>query len=109
MLSKAQEDEINNRVKLVVTTFLSNEGINIKEMSQMLGIPSSTIQRDLNNINRITNIFLGDSKRILDIIRERLKDLKIKGNQKGGINYSEENIALKDQYGKFIGSSQRQK
>ena len=49
MVSKVQDNLINERIKKVVITFLEKPNITIKELSDELKIPTSTIQRDLNN------------------------------------------------------------
>ena len=80
MVSKVQDNLINERIKKVVITFLENPNITIKELSDELKIPTSTIQRDLNNFERISNIFgIENTPRILESIKIRLMANKKEG------------------------------
>ena len=80
MVSKVQDNLINERIKKVVITFLEKPNITIKELSDELKIPTSTIQRDLNNFERISNIFgIENTPRILESIKIRLMANKKEG------------------------------
>lgn len=103
MVSKVQDNLINERIKKVVITFLEKPNITIKELSDELKIPTSTIQRDLNNFERISNIFgIENTPRILESIKIRLMANKKEGVSKGGMISTINNITLRDNEGKFV-------
>ena len=107
MISEAQYKEKMERIKLVVDTFLSYEQISITELSKIIQIPTSTIQRDLNNIEYIGLIYSKDAKEKLKQISERLKLNKANGLRIGGINSTINNIPIRDENGKFTGNKRR--
>ena len=107
MLSNEQQLQKERRIKLVVDTFLENENVSIDELSQKLKISSSTIQRDLNNIEEITSIYGAIAKEKLIVIRDRLKRNKQKGTSLGGTISTTLNVPIRDKNGKFTGNKKR--
>lgn len=87
---------ILNSVKL----YLVDNRQYINEIAEILSISSSSVQRYLND--ELIEEELGNE--VKTEIKEKLIQMKKNGNIKGGINYSRNNIALKDKKGKFIGS-----
>lgn len=106
MLSKSQEKEIIKRIKETVKLYLENRGeISDEQLAHLLTLSniktsSSTVGRDLTG--NIAKELLGEEvfKNIQDL---RAKN-KIRGNQKGGTNFSLNNNYTKDDTGKFNGS-----
>jgi predicted DNA-binding transcriptional regulator YafY len=65
MISDAQHLQKLERVKKVIDTFLSYEDISINQLSEIIHVSSSTIQRDLNDIEYIHDIYEDRAKDIL--------------------------------------------
>ena len=107
MLSEAQRIEKENRIKKVVDTFLSYKQISINELSRILKISSSTIQRDLNDVDFITTVYGSMAKSKLEEINKRLKQNKDIGHSTGGINSTKNNMPIRDDNGKFTGNKKR--
>ena len=107
MISHEQHIEKIERVKKVIDTFLSYEEISINELSKILDMKPSTVQRDLNNIEYITLIYGTEAKEILSKISNKLKKNKNLGLIKGGTNSTKNNEPLRDENGKFIGNKKR--
>ena len=107
MFNESQVAEKKKRIKLVVDTFLSYEDITINELSKILNISSSTIQRDLNDVEYIHDIYEEKTKDILTEIREKLKNSKKKGLSRGGINSTTSNEPIRDENGKFTGNRKK--
>ena len=103
MLSKEQDILINRRIQKEITTFLSMQDVTLKNLGGKLDIPFSTVQRDLNNVTRIMNIYGKDSPRILEMIRNKIELSKKEGLSKGGITSIANNIKLRDETGRFTG------
>lgn len=108
MVSSEQQSTICERVQLVVETFLSNPGITINELSELIGIPKSTIQRDLNDADRIAEV-CGNPIDTLRKRKRRLTTNSIEGKSKGGTKYSINNTPIKLDNGKFCGSTRLSK
>lgn len=92
------EEKIDN-IKMSVSLFLEND-IYINEVAQIIGVSRSSVQRYLND--PLVEIIYG--KKIVNKIKEKLKNNYNKGKQKGGINYSKNNQYVKRRDGKFNGS-----
>lgn len=107
MQSEKQRIEKEQRIKFVVDSFLEYKDISINELSRKLKISSSTIQRDLNDVDYISVIYGASAKEKLLVIRDRLKKNKEKGPSVGGINSTTVNEPLRDENGKFIGNKKR--
>ena len=107
MLSDEQINKKTERIKKVVDAFLSYENISINQLSKIIGIPSSTIQRDLNEVEYITAIYTDRSKEVLTIISEKLKENKKFGLSRGGIISTTNNMPIRDENGKFTGNKKR--
>lgn len=73
MISFAQHVEKLERVKKVVDTFLAYDNMSINKLSKMLKISSSTVQRDLNDVEYIMMIYRDKAKEKLQKISEILK------------------------------------
>lgn len=106
MLSDNQKKEIINRVKETIKLYLENKGeISDEQLANLLTLSkiktsSSTVGRDLTG--NIAKELL-DEEVFQNIQNLRAKN-KIRGNQKGGTNYSLNNNYTKDDTGKFTGS-----
>lgn len=102
MKSKEQEQLIKERVKLVVEALFISNVNSINELANKLRIPSSTIQRDLNNKELINEIF-GTKSNMNELISQKLQEFKLQGFSRGGINSTNNNEYLRDEYGHFSG------
>ena len=106
MLSDAQQKEIINRVKETVKLYLENRGeITDEQLAHLLTLSkiktsSSTVGRDLTG--DVAKKLL--DKEVFENIQKLRTESKLKGNQKGGTNFSLNNNYLKDENGKFVGS-----
>ena len=107
MISHAQHVEKLERVKKVIDTFLSYEDISINELSKITKISSSTIQRDLNDLDYIRMVYGGRSKEVFEKISERLKKNRKNGLSRGGTISTTNNIPTRDENGKFTGNKKR--
>ncbi len=106
MISEQQHTRKLERVKLVVESFLSNN-VSIIELSDIINITKSTIQRDLNDIEYIEEIYGHNAKEILKQISNKLKLNKENGLSRGGINSTTNNEPIRDENGKFTGNKKR--
>lgn len=106
MLSEAQYAKKVERIKLVIDSFLSNN-VSITELSNIIDVPKSTIQRDLNNIEYIQEIYGYESREILKQISDKLKLNKENGLSRGEINSTTNNEPIRDENGKFTGNKKR--
>jgi len=79
---------------------LINECNSISELSNKTGIPTSTIQRDLNDYNRVVEIF---GKDVFDEIQNWLKTSKKIGLSNGGKKSQQLYNYEKDELGHFKG------
>jgi len=107
MFNNAQIEEKKKRVKLVVESFLSYDDITISQLSKIINISSSTIQRDLNDVEYIHDIYKEHTKDILTKISEKLKNSKKNGLSRGGINSTTNNEPIRDENGKFTGNRKK--
>ena len=107
MLSYQQVYEKKLRIKKVIDTFLTHNDISITELSRIVNVPRSTIQRDLNDIEYIQMIYIDKSKDILKQISEKLKKNKEQGVSIGGINSTTTYEPIRDKNGRFIGNKKR--
>jgi len=103
VLSEKQEILIRKTIEILVDMFLNNN-YTIKEMSQITKIPSSTIQRYLNDTERIKQIYPNSYFEIINKIKSKLEYNKLLGKIRGGTNYAANNESLKDEKGHFTGS-----
>lgn len=88
------------KICIVVKAFLENPMLSNKELSELTGISSSSIQRYLND-PIIKKLF---DEEMFNNIQNLLKQKTIEGRRKGGINYFKNNEPIKDEHGNFIGS-----
>ena len=99
MLTKEQEEVIMGKVKMVVKAFGMASG-NINEISRLTGIPTSSVQRYLNS-ERVVQLF---GPEVANSIKKKLEENLHNAKIKGGQNYALNNVAEKDELGKFTGS-----
>lgn len=100
---KAKEEElkITEQIKILVKLFLETNKQDL-ELATLTNIPSTTVGRRLTDETRITDIFGADVyKKIKEKRQQNLQDAKIKG----GINSQLANVTLKDEVGRFDGST----
>ena len=107
MYNDIQVEERKKRVKIVVEAFLSYDDITISQLSKIINVSSSTIQRDLNDVNYIQMVYGKTAKDILIKISEKLKINKKNGVVKGGVNSTTNNEPVRDENGKFTGNKKR--
>ena len=102
MTSDRQYKAIEIKILKVAKAFLENPVSNI-ELAEITGIPSSSVQRYLND-TRLIYLLGKDS---FDKIQELLKSNTLAARQKGGIISTTNNMPLRDSIGKFRGNKQR--
>ena len=108
MISKEQEERFNKETILLVSNLILNK-LTIKELSELTGISSSTVQRRLNDENRIKNAYSGLKKtttEIEEIINEIKRILEINkenGLSNGGKTSQERYEMLRDEEGHYNG------
>lgn len=107
MLSHQQIEIKKQQVKLVIDSFLKYKDITIDELSKIIGVSSSSIQRYLNDVEYIELIYGTEAKTILEKVSEKLKKNKNDGLSKGGINSTTNNVPIRDENGKFTGNKKR--
>lgn len=107
MLSEEQIEKKKERIKKVVDTFLQYENISINELSQIINVSSSTIQRDLNDVEYISEVYGTQTAEILRIVRRKLSINKNNGLSRGGIASTTNNEPIRDENGKFTGNKRR--
>ena len=98
--------DIADRQSLIFRIFSKNPYFNIETIKKVLEdkykvfTSTSTIQRDLSVFNKEIVEVDGEEVTVL----EQKKRIKEMGNIQGGINSYQNNIHIKDEEGKFIGS-----
>lgn len=102
MLSEDQRRKIDLRIMKVTRTFLEHP-VSIKEISEITGISSSTVQRDLNS-KRIIELFDED---VYNEIQSLLKNNRLESQKKGGFISSKNNEPLRDSIGRFNGNRKK--
>ena len=111
MLSEAQKREIMEKLIKVLKELKTSESI--KEISKKTNIPTSNIQRYLNDEKLIEEALNemkeGNYKEWLLVIRKWLENSKKLGNSLGGRNSQTLHSFLKDEDGKFLGSGKNRK
>jgi len=107
MLSEEQIEKRKERIRIVIDTFLHYENISINELSQIINVSSSTIQRDLNDVEYISQIYGVKAAEILRIIKRKLSINKNNGLSRGGIASTTNNEPIRDENGKFTGNKRR--
>lgn len=91
------------KVEYVVNEFLKNKKT-IKEISQITGISKSSVQRYLNDVKFIKEIYGINAEFIIEEIRRRLVKNYEEGVKLGGNNFAANNESIKDDLGHFQGS-----
>lgn len=92
------------KIYLVVNTFLNNSKLSISELSllpELKGISKSSISRYLND-PIVANLF---GEATYEQIKDILTMKRIEGRKKGGLTSFQNNQSLKDENGKFVGST----
>ena len=102
MLSEEQRRKIDLRIMKVTRAFLEHP-VSIEEISNITGIPSSTVQRDLKN-ERIIELFGLD---VYEEIQSLLKNNRLESQKKGGVASTRKNEPLRDENGRFNGNKKR--
>lgn len=103
MLSELQLKEKIEKIRIIVKSFLQYN-VSINELSKIINIPSSTIQRYLQDKESICNEF---GFQVYNDIQIRLVKNKELGNSKGGKVSTSRHSVLKDKEGKFQGVKRR--
>lgn len=98
-MNREQSIKKQENIKKVIEYF-DNHGGTIDEIASNLNMSTSSVQRYLND-ELVSNL---TSKEDALRIKEYLKSMKKAGNKLGGINYSINNEAIKDELGHFKGS-----
>ncbi len=93
-------DEKVSRVLKVAMEFLSSDYDNLSSLSKKVNISSSSVQRYLNN-KRIIIDYLGED--VYELIQDKLRRNKERGNSRGGINTLKNYTFVKGESGKFKG------
>ena len=106
MLSEQQYEEKLRKVDTVVKSFLGSKKT-ISEISKETGIPSSSVQRYLNDITSIKTLYKDDSNLIIEAIKGVLENNRLEAPYIGGLAFASNNISTKDSYGHFTGSRRR--
>ena len=106
MLSEEQQIEKLEKIKEVVSLFLSEDNLTIRDVSETTGISHSSVQRYLHD-PLINEIFGADAKKIIGQIEKKLSENYENGIRLGGETFVNNNVSLKDEYGHFIGSKKR--
>lgn len=88
------------RLGLIVKHYIEFGG-SMEEMSDILRYSASTIQRDLNDEVNIIRLFGNETN---DTVKTKLDEAQASAKSSGGINYSQNNEAIKDETGRFAGS-----
>lgn len=104
MLSEEQKQEKIKKIIFTVQSCLELDFRNLEELSAQIGISSSSIQRYLKE-KQVINEYFGED--IYEMIREKLSFNKVDGLSRGGTNFVNHNISIKDETGKFTGSRKR--
>lgn len=108
MISREQEERFNSETYILVNNLILNK-CTIKQLSELTGVSKSTIQRRLNDENRIRSVFssLGKtSDEVYEIISEikRILELnKENGLSSGGKTSQQRYEMLRDEDGHYNG------
>ena len=101
MISKTQAMEIEQKILKVYKFFWKCKSI--EEVIRVTGISRSSVQRYLTN-NRARELV---GNEIFEQARKRLTEMNLEGKRRGGINYSNNNVPLRDEQGHFKGSKRK--
>lgn len=92
--------EKEEKIKLVVETYLSEPNMTIERVSSKTEIPSSSVQRYLKDPS-LSKLLTAEE---LAELKSRITKNRAEGRRKGGINSFLNNVPIKDKDGKFIGN-----
>ena len=95
-------EEKEKKIIICAKLFLE-ENYTIKDIKELTGYSTSSIQRYLNDDFIIEKF----GQEVYDKIKKKLSETKHNGNVMGGINSQTNNEYQKDKDGKFIGSKPR--
>lgn len=100
MTKEEKKEERNKKILEVIKIFLENDDYTIIDISKKTGISKSSVQRYLSEdtVKKIT------TPQVASYIKNRLKKQKQEAAVKGGVNSKKNNVFVKDQNGKFMGS-----
>ena len=108
MLSVKQRKEKIDRISMLVDIYISdNTIVSISDLSKKTGISTSTIQRDLNEVEYIQEIYGSEASEKLKIIKKKLEQSKRAGLSKGGQISVKKNEPLRNEDGKFVGNRRK--
>lgn len=93
----------SDKIILCAKYYLENEDYTIKDVAQVTGFSISSVQRYLNSndIEVLLNVA------IASYIKVKLNNQKIAARRLGGINSKNNNIWIKTDDGKFVGSCRK--
>ena len=103
MLSDEQRKEIDYKVMKVVTAFIAHP-YSMEKVSEITGISSSSVQRYLNDKNRIVGLF---DEETYNYIQETLKEKTKLARRIGGLVSTTVNEPTRNENGKFTGNTKR--
>ncbi len=102
MRSKSQEEEMKVKILLLSKLFLESNYSDI-ELSNITGISSSSVGRYLTS--PLAMEVLGHD--VFNVIAQKRRENLYNAKIKGGQIFAKQNISLKEEDGKFIGSKKR--
>jgi len=102
MLSDEQEARRRLKILTVAKHFIEH-GCSIEEISNATGISQSSVQRYLHDPLIISEL----GRDVYDLIETKINENKLKAVIKGGKTFAENNNYVKDETGKFKGSTRK--
>lgn len=105
MLSEKQYKEKCLKVGKCVELFIQIPEMTEDKISKLTKISQSSVDRYLHDYDIIKTIYGSRSQEVIDKINEKLKNNKVVGTIKGGINSQAVSPYLKDDIGHFQGSN----
>jgi len=108
MLSENQRQEKLDRIRMIVDIYISDDAIvSISDLSEKTRIATSTIQRDLNDVKYICEIYGSRADKVLQVIKKKLEQSKHAGLSRGGQVSVGNNESLRNEDGKFVGNRRK--
>ena len=104
MRSIEQEEKIIEETKLLLKLFLETNASDIS-LSNITGISSSTVGRRLSNKANFISIFGDEGKKIYEEVKRRRQENLKKGKALGGQTTLLNHVYIKNEDGKFQGST----
>ena len=108
MLSAEQEKERELKMLRVASLFLKGN-LSDEEIARETGISSSSVGRYLTDTRLIPLLSkIGkDGLETFNYIQHRRRENLLEAKKKGGLNFAKNNVAEKDELGKFTGSRRK--